>query len=66
MKYQPQGLRSFVQIALFDLTQQNVLTADPVHTGFSVQTGEVNVRGVEFSALLALNDNFNYDGVLYL
>ena len=59
LKFQPDGLRSFAQIALFDLTQQNVLTADPVHTGFSVQTGEVNVRGVEVSALLALNDNFN-------
>lgn len=61
IKYQPVGLRSFVQASLFDLTQQNVLTSDPepTHAGFSVQTGEVRVRGVELSASLALMDNFN-------
>lgn len=61
VKYQPQGLDSFVQASLFDLTQQNVLTSDPdpTHVGFSVQSGEVRVRGVELSAYLALNDNID-------
>ncbi len=59
LKYQPSGLRSFSQVSLFDLTQQNVLTGDPVNPGFSVQTGEVRSRGIELSTTLALTENFN-------
>ena len=36
--------------AVFELTQQNVLTADPTNVIFSVQTGEVRVRGIELEA----------------
>ena len=36
--------------ALFDTIQQNVLTADPTNVIFSVQTGEVRVRGIELEA----------------
>lgn len=61
IKYQPEGLDSFVQASIFDLTQQNVQTPDPdpTHVGFSVQTGEVRVRGIELSTFLALNDNID-------
>lgn len=59
IRYQPPGMRSLLQAAVFDLTQQNVLTTDPLHTGFSVQTGEVRARGVELSATLALSSNLN-------
>uniref|UniRef100_UPI0013DC055A TonB-dependent receptor domain-containing protein n=2 Tax=Pseudomonadota TaxID=1224 RepID=UPI0013DC055A len=43
VKYQPIGWNSFVTAALFDLTQQNVLTPDitPGHIGFSTQTGAI-------------------------
>jgi len=34
--------------ALFDIRKRNVLTADPVNTGFSIATGEVRSRGFEF------------------
>lgn len=47
IKFQPDNVRSYVTLALFDLRQSNVLTADPAHTNFSVQTGEVRSRGVE-------------------
>ena len=36
-------------LALYDLTRTNVLTADPINRGFSVQTGEQRSRGVELS-----------------
>lgn len=55
VKYQPVGWDSFVTAAVFNLTQQNVLTSDTLHTGFSVQTGEIRSRGVE----LELHSNIN-------
>ncbi|MDM0018848.1 TonB-dependent receptor [Variovorax sp. J22R187] len=33
--------------ALFDITKRNVLTADPLNTGYSVAAGEVRSRGIE-------------------
>lgn len=59
IRYQPPAMRSSVQLAAYDLTQQNVLTTDPDHSGFSVQTGEVRVRGIELSTTLALTQNAN-------
>jgi len=51
IKYQPDA-KSLYTFAYFDLTQQNVLTADPdpTHVGKSVQTGEIRSRGVELEA----------------
>jgi iron complex outermembrane recepter protein len=48
IKYQPNA-KSLYTMAVFNLTQQNVLTPDPnpLHTGFSVQTGEIRSRGLE-------------------
>jgi len=48
VKYQPTGMNILFTAAYFDLTQQNVLTADPVNPLFSIQTGEVRMRGYEF------------------
>lgn len=50
VKYQPVGTNILLTAALFDITQQNVLTADPAHTGFSLQTGEARSRGLELEA----------------
>ncbi|MDC7787771.1 TonB-dependent siderophore receptor [Rhodoplanes sp. TEM] len=50
VKWQPPGSRTLVTFAAFDIVQQNVLTADPVHTNYNVQTGEVSSRGLEFQA----------------
>jgi iron complex outermembrane receptor protein len=47
VKFQPVGYNSFVTAAVFDLTQQNVLTPDPVNPVYSVQTGEIRSRGAE-------------------
>ena len=59
VKYQSPGSNSFVTLSLFDLRRQNVLTADSVNNGFSVQTGEVRSRGVELEGKSALAENLN-------
>jgi iron complex outermembrane recepter protein len=59
VKYQPREWNALFTVALFDLTQQNVLTADPVNTNFSVQTGEVRSRGVELSGTATLTEGLN-------
>lgn len=56
IKYQPDA-RSLYTVAAFDLTQQNVLTPDPVAAHgptARVQTGEIRSRGVEFEAKTAV------------
>jgi iron complex outermembrane receptor protein len=50
LRYQPPGMKALFSVAAFDLVRQNVLTADPLYPTFSVQSGEVRSRGVEFEA----------------
>lgn len=40
--------RLSANLAFYDLTRQNVTTADPVDPNFSIQTGEQTSRGIEF------------------
>ncbi|WP_315830781.1 TonB-dependent siderophore receptor [Bradyrhizobium prioriisuperbiae] len=56
IKYQPVGTNVMVTAALFDITQQNVLTVDPAHVGFSLQTGEARSRGLELEATASLTN----------
>jgi len=54
VKYQPPGSDSLLTASVFQIRQRNVLTPDPdpqrAALGFSVQTGEVRVRGLELEA----------------
>ncbi|RJF77004.1 TonB-dependent siderophore receptor [Rhodopseudomonas palustris] len=50
VKFKPFGSNLMLTAAVFDITQKNVLTADPANIVFSVQTGQVRVRGFEFEA----------------
>lgn len=59
IKYQPTGFNSFIQAALYNLTQDNVLTVDPLHTNFSTQTGQVRSRGVDLEGKLSLTDGLD-------
>ncbi|WP_157221000.1 TonB-dependent siderophore receptor [Flavisphingomonas formosensis] len=54
VKYQPRGFPGFITASAYKLTQDNVLTLDPeaAGLGFSVQTGEIEAKGVEFEAQL--------------
>jgi iron complex outermembrane receptor protein len=71
VKYQPTNFDALFTVALYDLTQQNVLTTDLAHTSTKTtltgcsstvcqtQTGEVRSRGVELGAKVAVTDNFS-------
>jgi iron complex outermembrane recepter protein len=54
VKYQPVGINGFMQVSLFDLTQQNVQGADPRNPNLVFQTGEIRSRGVEVSGVASL------------
>ncbi|SEO83549.1 TonB-dependent siderophore receptor [Aquisalimonas asiatica] len=47
IKYEPDGYNASLTVAAYELTQQDVQTADLDNPGFSVQTGEVRSRGFE-------------------
>jgi iron complex outermembrane receptor protein len=46
-------------IAFFRAGKSNILTADPVHSGYSSTLGEAESQGVEFNLDAALNDDIN-------
>ncbi|HRO49564.1 MAG TPA: TonB-dependent siderophore receptor [Hyphomicrobium sp.] len=58
-KYQPRGFNALFTAAVFDLVQQNVLTADPNNPGQRIQIGEVAVQGAEFEVRASLTDGWN-------
>ncbi|MDC8756795.1 TonB-dependent siderophore receptor [Janthinobacterium fluminis] len=50
LRWQPAGTDTLLSAAVYQLTQQNVMAADPKHQGFGVQTGEIRSRGLELEA----------------
>lgn len=59
VKYQPTEWNGFFSASIYQITQQNVLTADPLHFGYSVQQGGVRSRGFELEAKTELNDGLS-------
>ena len=59
IKYEPQGWRALFTASVFQITQQNVLTTDPVNVGYSVQDGEVRSRGIELEAKANITANLD-------
>jgi iron complex outermembrane receptor protein len=57
-KYQPDGLDALFSAALFDLTQKNVAQYTTDYLA-QYQIGEVNVRGLELEAKIALTNQLN-------
>ncbi len=62
VKYQPPETNISTSLAAYKLVQQNALTVDTAHPGFSVQTGEVTVQGVEFEFTASLARGMNIIG----
>lgn len=65
----PKGIKLYSTLSAYQLTQKNVLTPDPENTGaeaFEVQTGEVEVKGLEFEVIgrfnerLSINASYTY------
>jgi len=59
VKYVPKDLPVTVTAAVFQLTKDKNLTADPSDSAFSVQGGEIRSRGLELEAKAALTSNIN-------
>jgi len=51
VKYQPPGMESFVNLALFELKRDGLLTSDPLSPTNSIQTGKSRSRGFELEAV---------------
>jgi len=49
IKYEPKFIPALFTFSAFDITQQNVKTPGP-NPNFSIQTGEIRSRGLEFEA----------------
>ncbi|MCF8479944.1 MAG: TonB-dependent siderophore receptor [Rhodospirillum sp.] len=62
VKYEPDMFPGMFTLAFFDLTKQNVVTSDPVNTGFSVQTGEIHSQGIELEATAEILHNLKLTG----
>lgn len=57
----PPGVKLFATLAAYQLTQQNVSTPDAAHVGFSIQTGEVEVKGVEAEVVGRINERLSFN-----
>ena len=57
LRYQPENIDTLITAAIYQITQQNVLSTDPIDTQFSVQTGEVRSRGFELEAKTQIGNN---------
>ena len=59
LKYQPPGTSAMFTASLYDLTQQNVSTRDPLDPLNTVQTGEQVSRGLELEAVADLSERLH-------
>ena len=62
LKYEAPGGQVTGALALFDLVRENVITADPANTGFSVQTGQQRARGLEMELGADLKNGWKLTG----
>ena len=59
IRYKPAGSDTLLTATVFQLTQQNVLTLDPVNIAFQVQTGEKRSQGLELEAKTVVARNLS-------
>ncbi|HHY0905039.1 TPA: ferrichrome porin FhuA [Salmonella enterica] len=62
VKYVPNDRPIVITGAVYQLTKTNNLMADPAHSVFSVEGGEIRARGVEVEAKAALTASINVVG----
>ncbi|MRT24906.1 TonB-dependent siderophore receptor [Enterobacteriaceae bacterium RIT697] len=64
IKYQPKSLPALFSIAAFNLTQDKVLTTDPLNAAYSVQGGKIRSRGLELEARGSVTDQISVIGAM--
>jgi iron complex outermembrane receptor protein len=60
IKYEPVGYKALFTVAAYDLTQQNVVTADLSNN--RTQTGEIRSRGIEVEGKVSVTDKLDVIG----
>lgn len=65
-KWESADRRMGATAALFDIRKRNVLTSDPVNTGYSTAAGEIRSRGFEFDFAGQLTTNWRLNASLVL
>lgn len=60
IKYQMPNLPLLLTAAVFDIKQDNVLRTDPSNQAFQAATGQVESKGVELEAKLALKQGLDF------
>jgi iron complex outermembrane receptor protein len=55
------GVRLFGSLAAYEIVQENVLTPDPVNLFFSVQEGEVEVKGIELEVTARIRERLTFN-----
>ncbi|RBP83782.1 TonB-dependent siderophore receptor [Marinomonas rhizomae] len=63
VKFEPSSMDALVTLSVFDITQQNVLTAGST-AGYYVQQGEVQSRGIELEARGKLSKKLELIGAI--
>lgn len=65
LKYDGRNLgpdvRVFGSLSAYQITQKNVLTPDPLHLFFSVQAGEVEVKGFEVEVAARIRERLTFN-----
>jgi iron complex outermembrane recepter protein len=59
IKVQPDGWKVFGSVAVFNLVERNVLTPDPNHLNFNVQTGAIGSQGIEIEGKATLAEGLS-------
>lgn len=59
VKYVPKVRPIVITASVYQITKDKNLTVDPSNSSFSVQSGEIRSRGIEFEAKAAVNANVN-------
>ncbi len=59
IKYQPTWFKGFVQLSVFDQTQQNMLSIDPNNSLLRTQIGEVHSQGIEIEGKASITNNLD-------
>ena len=65
-KWESADRRMGATAALFDIRKRNVLTADPVNSGYSAAAGEIRSRGLEFDVAGQLTTHWRLNASLVL
>jgi iron complex outermembrane recepter protein len=68
LKFQPalesSGIHMFTTLSAYELKQNNVLTPDPAHSLFEVQTGQVEVKGLELENVMRVGAHWSFNAAI--